>query len=277
MKNSQQLKDLIKNMTKETGINPQILITKYMIERLLERISVSKYKDRFILKGGMLISSLIGYELRSTMDVDTTIKSIPLSEENLYNIFNEVTKIDIDDNVSFKIKSIRYIREESEYGGMRVSIDGIIDKTIIPFKVDVTTGDAITPKEIEYGYELMLEDKKINLYSYNIETILAEKIETLISRGITNTRIRDFYDIHIIYKTQDKKINYETLNKAIDATFKNRKTSNMIEKKDKILNEVINDEEIKNLWRNYQKEYPYAKSITWLEINESLINIFRKI
>jgi len=277
MKNSQQLKDLIKNMTKETGINPQILITKYMIERLLERISISKYKDRFVLKGGMLISSLIGYELRSTMDVDTTIKSIPISEENLHNIFNEITKIDIDDNVSFKIKSIRYIREESEYGGMRVSIDGIIDRTIIPFKVDVTTGDAITPKEIEYDYELMLEDKKINLYSYNIETILAEKIETLISRGITNTRIRDFYDIHIIYKTQDKKINYETLNKAIDATFKNRKTSNMIEKKDKILNEVINDEEIKNLWKNYQKEYPYAKSITWLEINESLINIFRKI
>ena len=277
MKNSQQLKDLIKNMTKESGINPQILITKYMIERLLERISVSKYKDRFILKGGMLISSLIGYELRSTMDVDTTIKRIPISEENLHNIFNEITKINIDDNVSFKIKSIRYIREESEYGGMRVSIDGMINKTIIPFKVDVTTGDAITPKEIEYDYELMLEDKKINLYSYNIETILAEKIETLISRGITNTRIRDFYDIHIIYKTQDKKINYETLNKAIDATFKNRKTSNMIEKKDKILNEVINDEEIKNLWRNYQKEYPYAKSITWLEINESLINIFRKI
>lgn len=277
MKNSQQLKDLIKNMTKETGINPQILITKYMIERLLERLSVSKYKDRFILKGGMLISSLIGYELRSTMDVDTTIKSIPLSEENLHNIFNEITKIKIDDNVSFKIKSIRYIREESEYGGMRVSIDGIIDKTIIPFKVDVTTGDAITPKEIEYDYELMLEDKKINLYSYNIETILAEKIETLISRGITNTRIRDFYDIHIIYKTQDNKIDYETLNKAIEATFKNRETSNMLEKRDRILNEVINDEEIKNLWKNYQKEYPYAKLITWLEVNKSLINIFRKI
>jgi predicted nucleotidyltransferase component of viral defense system len=277
MKNSQQLKDLIKNMTKETGINPQILITKYMIERLLERLSVSKYKDRFILKGGMLISSIIGYDLRSTMDVDTTIKSIPLSEENLHNIFNEITKIKIDDNVSFKIKSIRYIREESEYGGMRVSIDGIIDKTIIPFKVDVTTGDAITPKEIEYDYELMLEDKKINLYSYNIETILAEKIETLISRGITNTRIRDFYDIHIIYKTQDNKIDYETLNKAIEATFKNRETSNMLEKKDRILNEVINDEKIKNLWNNYQKEYPYAKLITWVEINKSLINIFRKI
>jgi predicted nucleotidyltransferase component of viral defense system len=264
-------------MTKETGINPQILITKYMIERILERISVSKYKDRFILKGGMLISSIIGYDLRSTMDVDTTIKSIPLSEENLHNIFNEITKIKIDDNVSFKIKSIRYIREESEYGGMRVSIDGIIDKTIIPFKVDVTTGDAITPKEIEYDYELMLEDKKINLYSYNIETILAEKIETLISRGITNTRIRDFYDIHIIYKTQDNKIDYETLNKAIEATFKNRETSNMLEKKDRILNEVINDEKIKNLWNNYQKEYPYAKLITWVEINKSLINIFRKI
>jgi len=277
MKNSQQLKDLIKNMTKETGINPQILITKYMIERLLERISISKYKDRFVLKGGMLISSLIGYDLRSTMDVDTTIKRIHISEENLHNIFNEITKINIDDNVSFKIKSIRYIREESEYGGMRVSIDGIIDKTIIPFKVDVTTGDAITPKEIEYGYELMLEDKKINLYSYNIETILAEKIETLISRGITNTRIRDFYDIHIIYKTQDKKIDYETLNEAIKATFKNRETIDMLDKKDRILNEVINDEEIKNLWKNYQKEYPYAKSITWLEINESLINIFRKI
>lgn len=264
-------------MTKETGINPQILITKYMIERLLERLSVSKYKDRFILKGGMLISSIIGYDLRSTMDVDTTIKSIPLSEENLHNIFNEITKIKIDDNVSFKIKSIRYIREESEYGGMRVSIDGIIDKTIIPFKVDVTTGDAITPKEIEYDYELMLEDKKINLYSYNIETILAEKIETLISRGITNTRIRDFYDIHIIYKTQDNKIDYETLNEAIEATFKNRETSNMLEKKDRILNEVINDEKIKNLWNNYQKEYPYAKLITWVEINKSLINIFRKI
>jgi len=277
MKNSQQLKDLIKNMTKETGINPQILITKYMIERLLERISISKYKDRFVLKGGMLISSLIGYDLRSTMDVDTTIKRIHISEENLHNIFNEITKINIDDNVSFKIKSIRYIREESEYGGMRVSIDGIIDKTIIPFKVDVTTGDAITPKEIEYGYELMLEDKKINLYSYNIETILAEKIETLISRGITNTRIRDFYDIYIIYKTQDKKIDYETLNEAIKATFKNRETIDMLDKKDRILNEVINDEEIKNLWKNYQKEYPYAKSITWLEINESLINIFRKI
>ena len=277
MKNSQQLKDLIKNMTKETGINPQILITKYMIERLLERISISKYKDRFVLKGGMLISSLIGYDLRSTMDVDTTIKRIHISEENLHNIFNEITKINIDDNVSFKIKSIRYIREESEYGGMRVSIDGIIDKTIIPFKVDVTTGDAITPKEIEYGYELMLEDKKINLYSYNIETILAEKIETLISRGITNTRIRDFYDIYIIYKTQDKKIDYETLNEAIKATFKNRETIDMLDKKDRILNEVINDEEIKNLWKNYQKEYPYAKSITWLEIKESLISIFRKI
>ena len=174
-----------------------------MLECLLERLSVSKYKDKFVLKGGMLIAALVGIDNRATMDLDTTLRNLSLTQENVIKTITEICAIELDDEVIFIVKKTEPIRKDDIYGGLRVSIDAVYDTIITPLSIDVSTGDAITPSPVKYTFSgIFDETKKIELWAYNIETVLAEKVETILRRGELNTRPRDFYDIHILCTTQ---------------------------------------------------------------------------
>ncbi len=198
---SRQIKDLIKNKANGNSAKAQIMIRNYMMERFMERLSLSEYKNNFILKGGMLVSSMVGIDIRSTMDIDTTLKNLPLSVDSAESIIKRIISVRLEDGVTFRIKGITEIMDEAEYGGIRVSLEAMLDMMRIPLKIDISTGDIVTPKEIEYEMKLMFEDRKIEILAYNIETLLAEKLETVVTRGIANTRLRDFYDIYISCKT----------------------------------------------------------------------------
>ena len=274
MKNLRQLKDLIKNMAKENNINAQILLRNYMLERLLERIFLSEFKDKFILKGGMLVAALVGVDMRSTVDMDATIKSYPATKKSIENVFNSILSVKIDDGVNMKIKSIEEIRTEDEYGGFRVSIDAIMENARIPIKMDITIGDEITPKEVVYIFDLLLEDRSIDILAYNIETVIAEKLETIILRGTANTRMRDYYDIYILLKVQGDNIDKETLAKAIIATSKRRGSIDVLSDGNQILEEVFSNDVLFNHWRRYQKKYSYASNISWDEIKEAVFSIW---
>ena len=200
MKNAMQLKSTIKKISKEKGISAQLIMQNYMLERLLERISISKYQPNFILKGGFLIASIVGLDTRATMDMDATIKGLPVTEEHLLDMFTDICNIEIDDNVTFTFKSISSIRAKDEYSGYRISLTANYPPMSVPLKLDITTGDKITPREITYDFKLLLEDRTIQILSYNLETVMSEKIETVITRGDQNTRPRDFYDIYILHK-----------------------------------------------------------------------------
>ena len=219
-----------------------------MLERLLERISISDYKDNFILKGGMLISSIVGMDSRSTMDMDTTIRGLKLDIENLKNILQKIIEIDINDNIKFKIIDIENIREDDDYGGLRIHLQAKLDEMPIDLKIDVTTGDKITYGEINYKYNLLLEERSINIWTYNVETIIAEKYETIIKRNIVNTRIRDFYDLYILIRLRNKQnISNKILVEAIKETSKYRETYNIINDKNDveyIINSIKNDKSL---------------------------------
>ena len=218
MKNAMQLKAYVKNIAKEKDISAQLVLQNYMLERYLERVSLSEYRDKYIIKGGFLIASLVGLESRATMDLDATIKGYPVNEDSIRSMVESIISVPVDDGISFQIKDIGLIREDDEYGGIRVSLNANYEKMAVPLKLDITTGDKITPGEIEYSYKLMMEERSISILSYNLSTILAEKLETVVSRGDQNTRPRDYYDIFILSKLQDKNIEIDTLRDALIAT-----------------------------------------------------------
>ena len=265
---SKQLKDLIRNLSKEVGIEAHVLIRKYMMERFLERVSSSKYNGSFILKGGMLVAAFVGVEARATMDIDTTIKGIPVTIIDMERTITEISNIDLDDNVKFRIKKVSEIMDEAEYSGIRFSMDAVLDGAVIPLKIDISTGDVITPREIAYSYKLMFEDRTIPIMTYPIETVLAEKLETVISRSITNTRMRDFYDIHILLKSQN--INADILALALERTAKKRGNFSLLENVESVLKIVKSDEDMKRLWNIYQKKFKYAGEYTWDEVIHSV-------
>lgn len=265
---SKQLKDLIRNLSKEVGIEAHVLIRKYMMERFLERVSSSKYNGSFILKGGMLVAAFVGVEARATMDIDTTIKGIPVTIVDMERTITEISNIDLDDNVKFRIKKVSEIMDEAEYSGIRFSMDALLDGAVIPLKIDISTGDVITPREIAYSYKLMFEDRTIPIMTYPIETVLAEKLETVISRSITNTRMRDFYDIHILLKSQN--INADILALALERTAKKRGNFSLLENAESVLKIVKSDEGMKRLWNIYQKKFKYAGEYTWDEVIHSV-------
>jgi len=270
-----QLKALIRNVSKDKKVNAQILLRNYMLERLLERISVSKYKNNFILKGGMLIAAMVGIDTRSTMDMDATIKGVPVSKETIKLIFDEILDVEIDDGVTMIIKSIDDIRDEADYAGFRVSLDTNFDEVKQNLKIDITTGDAITPCEVEYKFNLMFEDRIIEILAYNLETVIAEKLETIISRGTTNTRMRDFYDIYILTKLQSNNINNKLLAEALNGTASKRGTFALFEHKSLIIFEIRTGSIMQNLWKRYMKKYAYAEAITWDDVMsavEALLN-----
>lgn len=273
-RNTMSLKAIINNIAKENKISAQSVLQTYMLERLLERIAASKYKDNFILKGGMLISAMLGIDSRTTMDMDTTIKGFALSEENILNIMSEICNIDLNDNVTLKIKKIELIREDDDYGGYRVTFEAKYNNEMsVIMKIDITTGDQITYKEIKYDFTLMLEDKKIQIWSYNIETIIAEKFEAIIKRGVLSTRIRDYYDVYMLMNTQSKNIDKEVLKDAIVLTAKHRNTAEEIKEWKKVINQIESNSELQRQWKTYQKNNFYAEDIKYLELIESLKKI----
>ena len=270
-RNAMSLKAIINNIAKENKVSAQSVLQTYMLERLLERISISKYKDNFILKGGMLISAMLGIDSRTTMDMDTTIKGFKLTEENITNIINEICNIKIDDGVTFEVQKIELIRKDDDYGGYRITFKAnYMESMPVIMKIDITTGDKITYKEIKYSFDLMLEDRKIQIWSYNLETVIAEKFESIIKRGILGTRIRDYYDVYMLLNTQTKNINFNTLKDAIYSTAEYRNTINIIKDWSKIIEQLDNSDIMKKQWERYKKDNFYAKEIKYEDLIESL-------
>lgn len=272
IKTSRQLKDLICNRAKGDSDKSGLLIRNYGMERFLERVTLSKYKDNFILKGGMLVSSMVGLDNRATMDIDTTIRNFPLDEDHAREIVEKIAAVEIDDNIRFSVKDVSTIMDEAEYGGVRLSLDAFLDTMKIPLKIDISTGDAITPAEIEYHYKLMFEQRYISLWAYPLETVLAEKMETILSRGVLNTRLRDFYDLYILQQTE-KRIDRNTLSAALAATCRKRESETILPEYGRTLDEIYTSRVMRGLWENYQRKNNYAAGITW----EMVLNSVRSL
>jgi predicted nucleotidyltransferase component of viral defense system len=277
MKNLMQLKDLIKNLAKEKNINSQVLLRNYMMQRLLLKIANSDYKNNFILKGGMLVADLVGIESRSTVDMDLTMKSFSLNKDNITEVFTEIFSTKTEDGIEFKLKQVDSIREEAEYNGVRLAILALMGKARIPLKIDLTTGDKLTPSEINYKYQLLFEDEKIEILSYNLETLLAEKLETIVSRSKTNTRMRDFYDVYILALEFKEKINIELLTAALTETSKNRETYKAIKNGKERLIEVFKSKIILEHWNKYRKKFKYAEEIEFSNLEEQIIKLWNEI
>ena len=274
IKTSRQLKDKIRNLAKEKSADAQILMRTYMMERLLERISISEYKKNFILKGGVLITSLVGLDFRSTMDVDTTIKGFDVNLTSVEQMIQNLIDIPLEDGVLFQIKNIDSIMDEAEYPGIRVSMQALFDGTITPLKIDISTGDVITPGAIQYSYKLMFVDRYIQLLSYNLETVLAEKLETIVRRHLTNTRMRDFYDVYILKKLYEPEISKPLLQDALEATAQIRGSTELLKHAEPSLGEIENSDDMRKLWLSYQSHYEYAQNISWDAVMEAVKAIY---
>ena len=265
MKTSEQIKGAIRNISKKTGVNPNSLLQMCLFEGILEKLSKSKYSENFILKGGLLISSLIGVDMRSTMEMDTTLKGIPLNEESISNILNEILAIEIDADIEYKLIKLSPIRQEDVYEDFCASISCIFGKINATLNIDITTGDVITPREMNYSYSKILEEGTIPIMTYTIETILAEKFETISSRNITTTRARDFYDLYMIYSIYKDKIDKGILRKAIERTSKYRGSFETALQYKEIVELFRESETPKKLWKKYTQNNPYAKNVDFLD------------
>lgn len=261
-----QLKAFIKNQAEQKHISAQLVMQNYMLERLLERISVSRYKRNFILKGGFLISAIVGLDTRTTMDLDTTIKGIDLTHESLLYIFEEICEIQVDDDVKFHIERVEDIRETDDYPGIRVYLTALYEPIRTPLTVDVTTGDKITPREIEYRFKCLFDEKEIDVLAYNLETVLAEKLETILSRGEANTRPRDFYDVYILYLLRRDEVDPLILKQALNTTAKKRGSEWVLEESKELVEEIGANQDLKKRWDKYRKDFEYAKDITYKDI-----------
>lgn len=268
IKSTRQLKDKMNNITNGNSKMSQTLFRNYFMERFLERISLSKYNNNFVLKGGMLVASMLGLDSRATMDIDTSVFSIPLTVESAKNLIEEIAKIDIDDNVSFEVTDAEEIMEEHDYHGVRIKLIANFGTFKQPIKIDISTGDVITPAAVEYNYKLMLEDRSIPLLSYNLETLLAEKLETIIARSTANTRMRDFYDVYLLSKTQD--IDMQNLKSALYETAKSRNTDLSEENVELVLNEISESKAMFVSWEKYKRDNYYVENFDWIDVvNES--------
>ena len=273
MRKAMQLKSRIKNLALKNKIPAQAVLQNFMLERLLERISVSKYKDIFILKGGMLIASMIGIGSRTTMDMDGTIQGYPLLEEAIQNVFTEICSISFSDDVTLTLNSITPIRDEDEYGGYRLMIIAGYEGINTPLKVDITTGDIITPEAVRYTFYSSFEEKRIEIWAYNIETILAEKVETILRRSVLNTRPRDFYDVYILMKTHQHRVDKELFTAALNATARKRASLTALQDQRKILQAIQSDPLMRQRWDLYCRDNFYANDIEFDEVIKSLDEI----
>ena len=276
-KNPMQLKAFIKKKAAEKKISAQLVMQNYMLERLLERISLSAYKQNFILKGGFLISAIVGLDTRATMDLDTTIKGFILTHEAIRRIFEEICAVEVADDVRFELVDIADIREGDDYPGIRVSLKANYPPISVPLTVDVTTGDIITPREIEYTFSLLFDDRSISILAYNLETVLAEKIETVLSRSIANTRPRDFYDIHILYSLRGSECDSQTLLQALERTANKRGSQKVLNLYPDIITEIRSSEQLQGFWKKYQRDFDYAKDVSFDDACDTIQRIMDTI
>ena len=273
MSKAMQLKDKIKNLALKNHVTAQAVLQDFMLERLLERISVSKYKDKIILKGGMLIASMVGINNRTTMDMDATLRGYSISDETIREALSEICAIQLDDEVTLVMDHIVTIREDDEYGGYRVGIIAKYESINTPLKIDITTGDIITPNAVRYVFHSNFENKRMNILAYNCETILAEKVETILRRSVLNTRPRDFYDVYILMKTLPQAISKNVFKNALKATSKNRGSLSALEDKETILRTIHSDTIMKERWERYCTENYYAKGIEYDDVIGVLFDI----
>lgn len=276
-KNPMQLKAFIKKKAAEKNISAQLVMQNYMLERLLERISLSSYKYNFILKGGFLISSIVGLDTRATMDLDTTIKGFTLTHESIREVFREICAVEVADDVHFELAGISDIREDDDYPGIRVALKANYPPISVPLTVDVTTGDVITPREIEYTFLLLFDDRTIRILAYNLETVLAEKTETVLSRSIANTRPRDFYDIHILYALHGAECDAKTLLQALERTADKRGSRKVLEVYPDIIAEIRASKQLRGFWKKYQRDFDYAKDISFDDVCDTVQHIMDSI
>lgn len=276
IKTAKQLKDRIRNLSKENAADAQILMRNYMMERFLERISLSEYRDKFILKGGMLVSAMVGLASRSTMDIDTTVKGESIGIDEVEHIIATIIAVPVDDSVEFHIKRTSQIMDEAEYPGVRVSMETEFDGVRTPLKIDISTGDVITPHEVRYSFKLMLENRSIDIWAYNLETVLAEKLETVISRATTNTRMRDFYDLYILHQLYGRELIPANLHMALMATAKKRGTEKYLSDAAVVFDEVEADFDMEKQWKSYQKKFPYAADLSWKAVMTSVRDIYKR-
>ena len=263
IKTSRQLKDRINNLARKNAADAQLLMRNYMMERFLERVSLSRFKENFVLKGGMLVAAMVGLDARSTMDIDATIQGTAVDVDQVNDMISEIVSIPVNDGVSFSIKSVSEIMDEAEYPGVRVSIETMFDVVRTPFKIDISTGDVITPREVHCHFHLMFEERTIELLAYSLETVLSEKLETAISRASTNTRMRDFYDLHTLYQLYSETLTAQILSDALYATARRRETVRLLSGAEDVLRELADDPHIRKLWDTYRTRYSYASDLPW--------------
>ena len=273
IKTSRQLKDKISNLSGNDSTKAQMLIRKYMMERFLARIAQSEYKNNFILKGGMLVSALVGIEARATMDIDTTVRSLSLTKEVASDIIKEIAATDLDDGLTFSITKVDDIMEEHDYAGIRFTLEVTLEKLRDTIKIDVSTGDEITPAAIEFSYKMMFDDEKLDIWSYNLETVLAEKLETIVARSTLNTRMRDFYDIHILWTEMKSDINLKILEQAIINVARKRGTLHLFDNLDDILKDIKQSDYLESNWQNYKAYNYYVGNLDWQDVLHTSCNI----
>lgn len=276
IQSSKQLKDKVRNVSKGDNDIAKVLIRTFMMERFLERVSLSKYKNNFILKGGMLVASMVGVDMRVTMDIDATVKELPLNEEDAERIVEEICNISLEDRVNFRIISITKIMEDFDYPGIRMMLEATLDRMRQPIKLDISTDDAITPAAVEYEYKLMFEDRRISLLSYNTETLLSEKIQTILARGIANTRMRDFYDIYGIMKITEEKIDKEIFKEAFHATCSKRETVFTVGEMKDVLSKIMTDDAMAQMWEQFNKKNFFVGNLQWDILITELERILEK-
>ncbi len=274
--NYKELNDKAREIEKNTGLQHLEIYQRFMFERILERISKSNYNENFILKGGLLLSSMFGINNRSTRDMDISIKGIDVSKEKMLDILNQILSIDLNDGVKFEVVKITDIREDDEYGGNKYHLVGKLENLKVNLEIDISTGDEITPRQLKYAYSSIFEDKNILIDSYNIETILSEKIETILRRGKYNARMKDYYDVYSFLTKLKNEINIETFKNAFSNTITQRESSKYLNDYKQILEEIAEDERMNTYWKNYKSKNKYARDIE-LEIIISLLKSFIEI
>lgn len=272
---SKQLKDKVRNISHGDNQTAQMLIRNFIMERFLERVSISPYRNNFILKGGMLVASLVGIDTRATMDIDSMLKALPLNEEDAVRIVNEIIRIHVEDGISFEVVKAAEIMADFEYPGVRLVLEARLDRLKQRIKIDLSTDDVITPSAIRYSYRLMFEDRSIELMTYTPETLLAEKIQTILARGITTTRMRDYYDVYEIVVCNKVRIDKAVLAEAFTATCRKRKTIFGSEQIEKIVNEISADEGLLNLWDLYKNDNFHVGEIKWTVVCEAVCAYIR--